>query len=88
MMVCTAPSAIGLAMMLLWSGSLTTPSDVSAALIGDAPVEDDRDRIGDTISRYVIIVLCNRRLRNFFSGIAARASSCPLGILRHAWSVR
>jgi hypothetical protein len=73
MMVCTAPSAIGLAMMLLWSGSLTTPSDVSAALIGDAPVEDDRDRVSDTISRYTIIVLRsivlrNWCLRNFFFG--------------------
>jgi hypothetical protein len=57
MMVWTAPSAIGLAIMLLWSGSLTTPPAVSAALIGYAPVEDDRDRVGETIRRYNIILL-------------------------------
>jgi hypothetical protein len=93
MMVWTAPPAIGLAIMLLWSGSLTTPSAVSASLIGDTPVEDDRDRVSDTISRYKIIVLRiivlrNWRIRNFFSEIAARASSCPLCFLRHSWSVR
>jgi hypothetical protein len=70
MMVWTAPPAIGLAMMLLWRGSLTTPSDVSAALIGDAPVEDDRDRVSDPISRYTSIVLRNWRFRNFFGSVA------------------
>ena len=73
MMVWTAPPTIGLAIMLLWSGSLTTPPAISASLIGDAPVEDDRDRVSDTISRYTIIVLRsivlrNWCLRNFFFG--------------------
>src|SRR5919109_4787298 len=48
MMVCTAPPAIGLAIMLLWSDSLTTPPAVSAPLIGGPPMCQDRDRVGET----------------------------------------
>jgi hypothetical protein len=57
MMVCTAPPPIGLAIMLLWSGSLTTPPAISAALIGFAPVWDDRDRVGEITKRYTTILV-------------------------------
>jgi hypothetical protein len=57
MMVWTAPPAIGLAIMLLWSGSLTTPPAISAALIGYAPAWHDRDREGKTIGKSQMILL-------------------------------
>jgi hypothetical protein len=68
-MVYTAPPPIGLEIMLLWSGSLTTPPALSAAPIGFAPVWDDRDRVGETIGRYNIIS-CSPidALARFFSG--------------------
>src|ERR671925_1497574 len=64
MMVCTAPPPIGLAIMLLWSGSLTIPPGISAALMGDAPGWHDRDRIRKTIGECNSILLreiCTRK---------------------------